>query len=101
MTGLILQAAFRLFVREKLSVTVTEEKWIVLLLFPLSQKHGKIRNIRIILFFTETAAVNILHSSFDETNIRLFDYINGFYNRNRIHSAINLLSPIQFEKSLL
>ncbi len=33
-----------------------------------------------------------------EANIRLFDYINGFYNLNRIHSAINYLSPIHFEK---
>lgn len=41
------------------------------------------------------------YSSFDEANIRLFDYINGFYNRNRIHSSINYLSPVQFEKSLL
>ena len=40
------------------------------------------------------------YSSFHEANIRLFDYINGFYNRNRIHSAINFLSPIQFENSL-
>ena len=41
------------------------------------------------------------YSSFDEAKIRLFDYINGLYNRNRIHSAINYLSPVQFEKSLL
>ncbi|MEI2988533.1 MAG: IS3 family transposase [Oscillospiraceae bacterium] len=40
------------------------------------------------------------YSSFHEANIRLFDYINGFYNRNRIHSVINFLSPIQFENSL-
>jgi putative transposase len=40
------------------------------------------------------------YSSFHEANIRLFDYINGFYNRNRIYSAINFLSPIQFENSL-
>lgn len=41
------------------------------------------------------------YSSFDEAKIRLFDYINDFYNRNRIYSAINYLSPVQFEKSLL
>lgn len=39
--------------------------------------------------------------SFDEAKIKLFDYINGFYNRNRIHSAINYLSPVQFEMSFL
>lgn len=41
------------------------------------------------------------YSSFDEAKICIFDYINGFYNRNRIHSAINYLSPVQFELSLL
>ena len=130
MAGLIL-LAFWMSVQEKSSVTVMEEKWIVLLLFPRSQKHGKIRTITIMLFFTATVAVNILllsilrllrgwasdfltfhsilkkeevylkhYSSFLDANIRLFDYINGFYNRNRIHSAINFLSPIQFENSL-
>lgn len=133
MAGLIL-LAFWMSVQEKSSVTVMEEKWIVLLLFPRSQKHGKIRTITIMLFFTATVAVNILllsilpaaermgfrlsyskkgcpfdnapmesfhsilkkeevylkhYSSFLDANIRLFDYINGFYNRNRIHSAIN------------
>lgn len=41
------------------------------------------------------------YSSFDEAKISLFDYIYGFYNRNRIHSPINFLSPLQFEISLL
>lgn len=41
------------------------------------------------------------YSSFYEADIRLFDYINGFYNRNRIHSAINYLTSVQFEKSFL
>ena len=41
------------------------------------------------------------YSSFEEANIRLFDYIFGFYNRNRIHSAIHYLSPLQFDNSLL
>ena len=40
------------------------------------------------------------YSSFDEAKISIFDYIHGFYNRNRIHSAINYLSPAQFELSL-
>ena len=59
MAGLIL-LAFWMSVQEKSSVTVMEEKWIVLLLFPRSQKHGKIRTIPIMLFFTATVAVNIL-----------------------------------------
>lgn len=40
------------------------------------------------------------YSSFDIAKISLFDYIEGFYNRNRIHSAINFLSPIAFENLL-
>lgn len=39
------------------------------------------------------------YSDFDDAKISLFSYIEGFYNRNRIHSAINFLTPIEFEKS--
>lgn len=31
----------------------------------------------------------------------IFDYIEGFYNPIRIHSAIGYLSPINFEKSII
>lgn len=41
------------------------------------------------------------YSSFQDAKIRLFDYIVGFYNRKRIHSAIHYMTPVQFEKSLL
>ena len=37
------------------------------------------------------------YSSFHEANIRLFDYINGFYNRYRIHSAINFCHPFNLK----
>ncbi|SHK32188.1 Integrase core domain-containing protein, partial [Anaerobranca californiensis DSM 14826] len=30
--------------------------------------------------------------------IELFKYIEGFYNRKRIHSSINYMAPIEFEK---
>lgn len=40
------------------------------------------------------------YTDFYDAKISLFEYIEGFYNRNRIHSAINFLSPIQFEKIL-
>ena len=144
MAGLILQA-FWMSVQEKSSVTVMEETWIVLLLFPRSQKAWQNQNYpnNVILHsdrgsqYTSSeyiaAAVRMgfrlsyskkgcpfdnapmesfhsvlkkeevylkHYSSFHEANIRLFDYINGFYNRYRIHSAINFLSPIQFENSL-
>lgn len=39
------------------------------------------------------------YSDFDDAKISLFDYIEGFYNRNRIHSAINFSTPLEFEKS--
>lgn len=38
------------------------------------------------------------YSSFDELELSVFEYIH-FYNFNRPHSANNLLSPVQFEKS--
>ena len=38
---------------------------------------------------------------FEHAKRRLFDYIEGFYNRNRIHSFIGFNTPSQFEKLLL
>ncbi|MGE5315031.1 MAG: IS3 family transposase [Acidobacteriota bacterium] len=32
--------------------------------------------------------------------MELFDYIEIFYNRQRRHSAINYLSPAEYEKSI-
>lgn len=39
------------------------------------------------------------YSDFEDAKISLFSYIEGFYNRNRIHSAISFLTPIEFEKA--
>ena len=36
-------------------------------------------------------------ASHREARIEIFDYIEGFYNRQRIHSALNYLSPTAFE----
>ena len=33
-----------------------------------------------------------------EMKLRVFDYIEGFYNRERLHSANGNMSPINFEK---
>lgn len=41
------------------------------------------------------------YNDYDEANLRLFDYIEGFYNRNRIHSAIDYMTPVNFESKLL
>lgn len=37
------------------------------------------------------------YSDFEEANRALFSYIEGFYNRNRIHSSIDYLTPQEFE----
>ncbi|XEQ94862.1 IS3 family transposase ISBce13 [Sporomusa carbonis] len=42
-----------------------------------------------------TTFLNYQHARFE-----LFQYIEGFYNRKRIHSKLNFMSPIQFEQSL-
>ena len=35
---------------------------------------------------------------YKHARMELFQYIEGFYNRKRIHSALNYLSPVQFEQ---
>ncbi|MGL5278330.1 MAG: IS3 family transposase [Cetobacterium sp.] len=30
----------------------------------------------------------------------MFDYIEGFYNKNRLHSSLGYLSPEVFEKNI-
>ena len=37
------------------------------------------------------------YSDFDSASIKIFDFIEGFYNRNRIHCSIDFLSPVDFE----
>jgi transposase InsO family protein len=32
-----------------------------------------------------------------EARTAIFDYIEGFYNPKRLHSALNFLSPVDFE----
>lgn len=35
----------------------------------------------------------------EETRKRLFDYIEVFYNRNRLHSSLNYKSPMEYEQN--
>ena len=35
-----------------------------------------------------------------EARIAIFDYIETFYNRTRLHSSLGYRSPIQFESQL-
>lgn len=34
-----------------------------------------------------------------ETQLKIFDYIEGFYNKSRLHSSLNYVSPEIFEKN--
>jgi putative transposase len=40
-------------------------------------------------------------STFEQTRLLLFHYIESFYNRLRLHSALGFLSPLQFENRFL
>jgi hypothetical protein len=39
-------------------------------------------------------------SSLDEARSEIFSYIEGYYNRRRLHSGIGYLAPIEFENLL-
>jgi transposase len=42
-----------------------------------------------------------VYVDFESATIKIFDFIEGFYNRNRIHSSIGFMSPVDFESHLL
>lgn len=55
-------------------------------------------------FFSTLKRELVYHCSFmtrQEAQSRIFRYIEGFYNRRRIHSAIGYFSPQQFEEQEL
>ena len=37
------------------------------------------------------------YRTFEEANIAIFKYIEGFYNKKRLHSSINYMTPEQCE----
>ncbi len=43
---------------------------------------------------------NGFFESIEEARSEVFSYIEGYYNRIRIHSSLGYLSPMEFEKQL-
>ncbi|MCH4163767.1 MAG: IS3 family transposase [Lentilactobacillus diolivorans] len=37
------------------------------------------------------------YQNFEQARVRLFQYIEGWYNRKRIHSSLHYLTPVEFE----
>ena len=63
---------------------------------------NKAKEMNMLLSYSKKEEVYTCHyKTFDQAYLSLFQYIEGFYNRHRIHSAINFLSPIEFEKICL
>lgn len=55
--------------------------------------------------FFKTLKVELInrnkYKTIEEVEIDLFNYIEIFYKRNRLHSSINYLKPMEYEKSFL
>ena len=45
----------------------------------------------------ELVYANGVFADFDSAKLKIFDFIEGFYNRNRIHGSIGFMSPVDFE----
>jgi len=70
------------------------------ILVSMSNKADPYDNAMMESFFsTLRAELTDLHdfATHDEARVSLFDFIEVFYNRQRIHSSIGYLSPIEYE----
>lgn len=48
----------------------------------------------------KTEAFRSIPSSHAEARLRIYDYIDSFYNSHRLHSSLSFQSPLDFESSL-
>ena len=55
--------------------------------------------------FNHTLKTELVHHrhfrTIAEARAAVFDYIEQFYNRQRIHSSLDYMSPMEFEKARL
>lgn len=52
------------------------------------------------IFKAECLPSSGIFDSFEEARLAIFEWIEGFYNRNRPHSALNYSTPEQFEQRM-
>lgn len=74
------------------------------ILCSMSRKGNCWDNAAMESFFRSLKVESIYHQSFKtrgEAKLTIFDYIEVFYNRQRIHSTLNYLSPVDYEKSVV
>jgi transposase InsO family protein len=73
------------------------------LLASMSRKGNCYDNAQIESFWSSLKYETVYHRRFAtraEARTALFDYIESFYNRTRLHSSLGYLSPINFESQL-
>jgi putative transposase len=69
----------------------------------MSRKGNCYDNAFIESFWSSLKYETVYHRKFatrDEARTAIFDYIESFYNRTRLHSSLGYLSPINFESQL-
>ena len=69
----------------------------------MSRKGNCYDNAFIESFWSSLKYETVYHRKFatrDEARTAVFDYIESFYNRTRLHSSLGYLSPINFESQL-